>query len=91
MVAALLDPARELLDRGRGRVVLDRRRLRDRVRLDLEHAGAAAEHLLDDGLLARVVEPPTWSVVVCSASARPTLVVGGVGVLTHGGILPSAV
>src|SRR6266516_5958633 len=57
VVAAFLDPAAELLDRGDRRVEDDRGRLRDRVRLDREHARLRAELALDDRLLRGVVEP----------------------------------
>ena len=55
--AAVLDPLLELLDRGRRRVVLDGRRLRDRIRLDGRDAGLSCERTLDDRLLGRVVQP----------------------------------
>jgi len=56
VVAALLDPLCELLDARPLRVKLDRRRLRDGVRIDVDDSGPAAEHSFDDGLLARVLE-----------------------------------
>ena len=55
--AAVLDPLLELLDRVRRRVVLDGRRLRDRIRLDGRDAGLSCERTLDDRLLGRVVQP----------------------------------
>jgi hypothetical protein len=54
--AALLDPVGELVDRRLAGVEGDGRSLGDRVRLDREYSAAAAEHALDDLLLARVVE-----------------------------------
>ena len=56
VIAALLHPAAQVLDRGRVRIERHGRGLRDRVRLDTEHTGAPAEHLLDDRLLARVLQ-----------------------------------
>ena len=56
VVAAVLDPAAQLLDRRRGRVERDRGGLRDGIGLDGEHARPVAEHLLDDRLLGRVVQ-----------------------------------
>jgi hypothetical protein len=56
VIAALLDPALQRLDRGRPWLVLDGRRLCNRVRLDSENAGSSPEHLLDDRLLARIVK-----------------------------------
>ncbi len=54
--AALLDPLAERFDRRRGRVILDRRRLRDRIGVDGDDAGAVFEHALDDRLLRGVVQ-----------------------------------
>src|SRR5262245_3460372 len=57
VVAALLDPPRQLLDARLTGVEGNRRRLGDRVGLDHEYSGPPTENLLDDRLLARVVEP----------------------------------
>ena len=51
VIAALLDPAAQLLDRRLRGVEGHRRGLRDRVGLDGEHARPVPEHLLDDRLL----------------------------------------
>jgi hypothetical protein len=55
--AAVLDPLLELLDRGRRRVVLDGRGLRDRVGLDGSDTGLRLQRALNDRLLGRVVQP----------------------------------
>ncbi len=56
VVAALLDPAGEVLDGRRPGIEGDGGRLRDGVRLDVEDARPVPEHALDDGLLGRVVQ-----------------------------------
>jgi hypothetical protein len=56
VVAALLDPMGELLDRRHLWVEFDGCRLRDWVRVNGDHAGPSAEHPLDDALLRGVVE-----------------------------------
>src|SRR5512132_647997 len=56
VVAALLDPLLQRLDRRRLRVVLNRRRLRDRVCVHAGDARTVCQYPLDDGLLGGVVE-----------------------------------
>jgi hypothetical protein len=56
VVAALLDPAGELLDVRSVRVEGDGGGLGDGVGLDGDNARPVCEHALDDRLLARVVE-----------------------------------
>src|SRR5262249_45303753 len=53
---ALIHPLLQRLDRRRRRVVLDRRRLRDRVRLDTRDARTIRQHALDHRLLGGVVK-----------------------------------
>ena len=57
VVAALLDPAGEILDGGRPGIEGDGRRLCDGIRLDVKDARPVPEHAFCDGLLAGVVEP----------------------------------
>ena len=56
VVAAVLDPARELLQRSHRGVVGHGGGLRRGVRVDRQHARPAPEDALDDRLLAGVVE-----------------------------------
>jgi hypothetical protein len=56
VVTAFHDPASERLDRRGGRVILDSRSLRDRVRLDRQHALLTTERALHDRFLGGVVE-----------------------------------
>jgi hypothetical protein len=58
VIAALLDPTAQLLDRRRGRIEGQRGGLRNRVGVDAQHARPVPEDLLDDCLLRRVVQTP---------------------------------
>ena len=57
VIAAVLYPVTQAGDGRLRRVERHARGLRDRVGVDLEHAGTVGEHALHHRLLARVVQP----------------------------------